>query len=111
MRSIRALLAVPVLLVVLAPDTGRAQGSGDDTARRLQATRAELEARLTVLRDMARTSRPDWLVAESTLVRMRPDQGGLPAGDPLLPNLPDPAPSRGAARPPPRQLAEEQDPD
>src|SRR5258707_14856690 len=97
MRSIRALLAVPVLLVVLAPDTGRAQGSGDDTARRLQATRAELEARLTVLRDMARTSRPDWLVAESTVVRMRLDTGAFPAGHraPLTPH--DPPPLLGAA--------------
>src|SRR5438874_9325234 len=29
----------------LVPASGRAQGSGDETARRLQATRAELEAR------------------------------------------------------------------
>ncbi len=97
MRYIRALLAVPALLVVLLPDIGRAQGSGDDTARRLLATRAELEARLNVLRDMARSSRPDWLVAESTVVRMRLDQGDFRVGDRVLLTVQDPAPLRNAA--------------
>ena len=97
MRYIRALLAVPALLVVLLPDIGGAQGSGDDTARRLLATRAELEARLNVLRDMARSSRPDWLVAESTVVRMRLDQGDFRVGDRVLLTVQDPAPLRNAA--------------
>ncbi|HTD71010.1 MAG TPA: SLBB domain-containing protein [Gemmatimonadales bacterium] len=97
MRYIRALLAVPALLVVLLPVIGRAQGSGDDTARRLLATRTELEARLNVLRDMARTSRPDWLLAESTVVRMRLDQGDFRVGDRVLLTVEDPAPVRGAA--------------
>jgi len=97
MRRIRALLAVPALLVVLLPDNGRAQGSGDDTARRFQATRAELEARLDWLRDMARTSRPAWLLAESTVVRTRLDQGDFRVGDRVVLTVEDPAPVRGAA--------------
>jgi len=108
MRYIRALLAVPALLVVLLPDIGRAQGSGDDTARRLLATRAELEARLNVLRDMARSSRPDWLVAESTVVRMRLDQGDFRAGDRVLLTVQDPAPMRGPADPRGAVKSEEQ---
>ena len=96
MRYIRALLAGPVLLGALLPGIGRAQGSGDDTARRLLATRSELEARLTVLRDMARTAGPDWLLAESTVVRMRLDQGDFRVGDRVLLTVQDPAPLRGA---------------
>jgi protein involved in polysaccharide export with SLBB domain len=97
MHCIRALLAVPALLAVLLPANGRAQASGDDTARRLQASRAQLEARLDALRDMARSSRPDWLLAESSVVRMRLDQGDLRVGDRVLLNVQDPAPMRGPA--------------
>src|SRR2546430_9862660 len=77
----RTLLIASLMALALVPASGRAQGSGDETARRLQATRAELEARRDALREMARTARPDWLVAESTVVQMRLDQGDFRVGD------------------------------
>jgi len=109
MRYIRALLALSVLFGVLLPGIGRAQGSGDDTARRLLATRTELEARLNVLRDMARTGGgPDWLLAESTVVRMRLDQGDFRSGDRVLLTVQDPAPMRGPPDPRGAVKSEEQ---
>ena len=90
-------LLIASLTLALLPANGRAQGSGDGTARRLQATRAELEARRDALRDMARTSRPDWLAAETTLIVMRLDQGDFRVGDRVLLNVQDPAPTRGPA--------------
>src|SRR3989449_11603889 len=80
----RTLLIASLMALALVPASGRAQGSGDETARRLQATRAELEARRDALREMARTARPDWLVAESTVVQMRLDQGDFRVGDPVV---------------------------
>ena len=93
----RTLLIAALTALALVPASGRAQGSGDETARRLQATRAELEARRDALREMARTSRPDWLVAESTVVQMRLDQGDFRVGDRVVLIVEDPAPLRGAA--------------
>jgi len=93
----RTLLIASLTALALVPATGRAQGSGDDTARRLEATRPELETRLDRLRDMARTARPDWLVAESTVVRTRLDQGDFRVGDRVVLIVEDPAPLRGAA--------------
>ena len=93
----RTLLIASLTALALVPANGRAQGSGDETARRLQATRAELEARRDALREMARTSRPEWLAAETTLVAMRLDQGDFRVGDRVLLNVQDPAPLRGPA--------------
>src|SRR3989449_3182905 len=93
----RTLLIASLTALALVPASGRAQGSGDETARRLQATRAELEARRDALREMARTSRPDWLVAESTVVQMRLDQGDFRVGDRVVLTVEDPSPVRGAA--------------
>src|SRR3989442_1058470 len=93
----RTLLIASLTALALVPASGRAQGSGDETARRLQATRAELEARRDALREMARTARPDWLVAESTVVQMRLDQGDFRVGDRVVLIVEDPSPVRGAA--------------
>ncbi len=93
----RTLLIASLTALALVPASGRAQGSGDETARRLQATRAELEARRDALREMARTSRPDWLVAESAVVQMRLDQGDFRVGDRVVLIVEDPSPVRGAA--------------
>ena len=93
----RTLLIASLTALALVPASGRAQGSGDETARRLQATRAELEARRDALREMARTSRPDWLAAETTLIVLRLDQGDFRVGDRVLLNVQDPAPLRGPA--------------
>src|SRR2546426_5254343 len=93
----RTLLIASLTALALVPASGRAQGSGDETARRLQATRAELEARRDALREMARTARPDWLVAESTVVQMRLDPGGFRVGDRVVLTVEDPSPVRGAA--------------
>ena len=94
----RTLLIASLAALALVPASGRAQGSGDETARRLQATRAELEARRDALREMARTSRPDWLVAESTVIRTRLDQGDFRVGDRVVVTVEDPAPVRAADR-------------
>src|SRR5438132_10695647 len=93
----RTLLIASLTALAPVPASGRAQGSGDETARRLQATRAELEARRDALREMARTSRPDWLVAESAVVQMRLDQGDFRVGDRVVLIVEDPSPVRGAA--------------
>jgi len=93
----RTLLIASLTALALVPATGRAQGSGDNAARRLEATRTELETRLDRLRDMARTARPDWLVAESTVVQKRLDQGDFRVGDRVVLIVEDPAPLRGAA--------------
>ena len=53
----RILLIASFTALALVPASGRAQGSGDETGRRLQATRAELEARRDALREMARRRR------------------------------------------------------
>src|SRR5438034_1267930 len=93
----RILLIASFTALALVPASGRAQGSGDETGRRLQATRAELEARRDALREMARTARPDWLVAESTVVQLRLDQGDFRVGDRVVVTVEDPSPVRGAA--------------
>jgi len=91
----RTLLIASLTALALVPANGRAQGSGDDTGRRLRATRAELEARRDALRELARTSRPAWLAAETTLIVTRLDQGDFRVGDRVLLNVQDPAPMRG----------------
>ena len=83
----RILLIASFTALALVPASGRAQGSGDETARRLQATRPELEARRDALREMARTARPDWLAAETTLIVLRLDQGDFRVGDRVLLNV------------------------
>ena len=93
----RTLLIALLSALALVPATGRAQGSGDDTGRRLQATRAELEARRDALRELARTSRPAWLAAETTLIVTRLDQGDFRIGDRVLLNVQDAATMRGPA--------------
>src|SRR5207253_564499 len=53
---------------------------------------------VAALREMARTSRPDWLVAESTVIRTRLDQGDFRVGDRVVVTVEDPAPVRAADR-------------
>ena len=65
-------------------------------AYRMQATRAELEATLGRLRELARSpSRPAGVTADSTYVRMRLEQGDFHVGDRVLLAVEDPLPLRG----------------
>lgn len=90
-RPVPVLLAAVVLAV--APPRGAAQHVGDSSAYRLQATRAELEARLAELRPRAQAAAPPrWMAAETTSIRRRLDAGDLRTGDRVLVAVEDPLP-------------------
>src|SRR5439155_428881 len=69
----------------------------DEVYGKVLSNMQEVKARRDALREMARTARPDWLVAESTVVQMRLDQGDFRVGDRVVVTVEDPSPVRGAA--------------
>jgi protein involved in polysaccharide export with SLBB domain len=92
-------------LPFLPPLVWAQQPNGD--ARRMQATRPELEATLERLRQLGRSGPvPAWLDAESSYVHTRLDEGDFRAGDRVLLAVEDP--TLGTDRPPTAGKSQEQ---